>query len=280
MRTDERNLSAAEAARALGVSIRALKFYEQRGLVHPLRTEAGWRAYGADALSRLHQIIALKDMGLELSTIALLLKGALSSLDAVLALQEENLAARQAETERALDLVRRARARLSSGEALSVDDLSTLTRETTLNVQTIAQTVKMTDPLRRKYLTAEQYRKAMTLLDQESYLEAWVKAASAVQAAMKKGDATTPEALDAARQMRAVDLRISGGDPDFEERLGRMWHDAYSDPAIASRIPVGVDWMFFINQAIRALQAKEGSQMEQRKLPSKKDPLNLASTER
>ena len=74
MGTNERYLSSAEAAKALGVSKRALRFYEQRGLVKPIRSQSGRLAYGTEALVRFHQILALKRIGLKLSTIARLLK--------------------------------------------------------------------------------------------------------------------------------------------------------------------------------------------------------------
>src|SRR5215475_5454775 len=107
MGTNDRHLSVTAAARALGVSAKALRLYEKKGLVEPLRNESGWRFYGTEAFTRLHQILTLKHMGLKLSAIARLLSGSLASLDSVLALQEDNLAARQAETNRALSLVRR-----------------------------------------------------------------------------------------------------------------------------------------------------------------------------
>lgn len=37
-------LNPSEAARRLGISIKALRLYEQRGLITPKRTAAGWRA--------------------------------------------------------------------------------------------------------------------------------------------------------------------------------------------------------------------------------------------
>ena len=37
-------LNASEAAGRLGVSAKALRLYEQRGLLAPLRSAAGWRA--------------------------------------------------------------------------------------------------------------------------------------------------------------------------------------------------------------------------------------------
>ena len=41
-------LNPSEAARRLGISTKALRLYEQRGLLTPVRSAAGWRAYGAD----------------------------------------------------------------------------------------------------------------------------------------------------------------------------------------------------------------------------------------
>ncbi|MGE0717631.1 MAG: MerR family transcriptional regulator, partial [Alphaproteobacteria bacterium] len=45
-------LNPAEAARRLGVSAKALRLYEQRGLIAPARSAAGWRAYGPDEMVR------------------------------------------------------------------------------------------------------------------------------------------------------------------------------------------------------------------------------------
>jgi DNA-binding transcriptional MerR regulator len=71
-------LSPAETARRLGVSAKALRFYEQRGLVAPVRAANGYRAYGPDQIARLHQILALKHLGLPLARIADLLSGRLA----------------------------------------------------------------------------------------------------------------------------------------------------------------------------------------------------------
>jgi len=43
----------------LGVSAKALRLYEQRGLIAPLRTAAGWRVYGPDEMAR-----AARDRGI------------------------------------------------------------------------------------------------------------------------------------------------------------------------------------------------------------------------
>jgi DNA-binding transcriptional MerR regulator len=65
------HLSSAEIAKRFGISIKALRLYEQHGLLKPSRaangnTSAAWRAYGANQVTRLHQILVLKRLGLSL----------------------------------------------------------------------------------------------------------------------------------------------------------------------------------------------------------------------
>jgi len=59
-------LNASEAARRLGVSVKALRLYEERGLVAPLRTAAGWRAYGPEEMVRLAELAALRAQAREI----------------------------------------------------------------------------------------------------------------------------------------------------------------------------------------------------------------------
>ena len=77
---------ASEAARRLGVSIKALRLYEQRGLVTPERTAAGYRVYGPDALARAAEVVALRKLGLSLAQVAKALEGDAQSLAPALAL--------------------------------------------------------------------------------------------------------------------------------------------------------------------------------------------------
>ncbi len=137
-----RHFSPAEAARRLGVSVKALRVYEQHGFVKPLRSQADWRAYGPAEMARLHQVLALKRLGLSLARIGALLKDKASTLASVLALQEQVLAAEGARVEHALALVRAARNRLASGETLSIDDLATLTKETTMSTKPTPEEMK------------------------------------------------------------------------------------------------------------------------------------------
>jgi len=58
-----------EAAEMLGTSQSALRFYEQQGLVDPLRTPGGTRAYDRHHVQRLAAVIALNEAGVPLEAI-------------------------------------------------------------------------------------------------------------------------------------------------------------------------------------------------------------------
>jgi DNA-binding transcriptional MerR regulator len=56
--TSRQFLNPSEAAKRLGISARALRLYEQRGLIAPIRSATGWRTYGPDEIARAAQIVA------------------------------------------------------------------------------------------------------------------------------------------------------------------------------------------------------------------------------
>jgi DNA-binding transcriptional MerR regulator len=57
------------------VSIKTLRYYDEVGLLHPAKVDdfTGYRYYRFDQLSRLHRILALKDLGFSLEQIGRLL---------------------------------------------------------------------------------------------------------------------------------------------------------------------------------------------------------------
>jgi DNA-binding transcriptional MerR regulator len=66
--------SIGELAKLTGVSIRALRHYDDVGLLSPReRTAAGYRKYGETEMKRLRQIVAYRALGFDLATIAKLL---------------------------------------------------------------------------------------------------------------------------------------------------------------------------------------------------------------
>lgn len=122
----ERFLSPSEAAKQLGVSSKALRLYEARGLVRPLRTGAGWRAYGPDQMARAREIAALRGLGFSLAQVARLVDGDASGLEPALAAHQAALEARLGQLSGAAEAVRAMRRRLAAGEAPSLGELAAI----------------------------------------------------------------------------------------------------------------------------------------------------------
>ena len=119
-------LNPSEAARRLGVSAKALRLYEQRGLVTPLRTGAGWRAYGPGEMARAAEIAALRALGLSLAQVARVLGGDPQGLEPALAAHQAALEGRVRQLADAVEKVRGLRADLARGQAPSAGDLARL----------------------------------------------------------------------------------------------------------------------------------------------------------
>ena len=126
MAASVRYLSPSEAARRLGVSAKALRLYEQRGLVAPLRTEAGWRVYGPGEMERAAEIAALRTLGFSLAQVARVLKGDPEGLEPALAMHQAMLDDRLRALLATIDRVRAVRNDLTRGGAPTAGDLARL----------------------------------------------------------------------------------------------------------------------------------------------------------
>ncbi|GGI33881.1 MULTISPECIES: MerR family transcriptional regulator [Bradyrhizobium] len=96
-----------ELADATGVTVRALRHYEQTGLLTASqRTCGGHRMYDADSLTRVYHIVALRRLGLSLQEIRSALEGR-SSLSRLLSEQLERAEREVMRATAVRDLLRR-----------------------------------------------------------------------------------------------------------------------------------------------------------------------------
>lgn len=119
-------LNPSEAARRLGVSPKALRLYELRGLLSPGRTAAGYRAFGPDDMARAGEIAALRALGLSLAQVARVLTGVAGDLEPALAAHQAMLEGRIRELAVTVDKVRRLRAEMAGGRTPEAGELPRL----------------------------------------------------------------------------------------------------------------------------------------------------------
>jgi DNA-binding transcriptional MerR regulator len=122
------SMGAAECARRTGLTVRALRVYEQHRLIEPRRTGNGWRCYGPQELSRLNLIVTLRAFGMSLAQIGTLLATDPPPVTRVLQMQLQACSARKEAADKAVELVKTALATIESGGSLSLESLCNLTR--------------------------------------------------------------------------------------------------------------------------------------------------------
>ena len=130
MDTRDGLLTAAECATRTGLTPRALRLYEEHGLITPRRSAGGWRQYGPQELLRINSIVLLKTAGLSLAQIASITSPGIRDLDLhqILSIQLQTWRARRADAEHGQRIVEAALEHLSTSGSLSMDELCNLIR--------------------------------------------------------------------------------------------------------------------------------------------------------
>lgn len=177
-------LDIGEVAARTGLSHRALRFYEARGLVTPLRTAAGRRVYGPGELARLHAVIALKRAGFSLAAIGRTLAGRQTDLAGLVAAQIADLDHRLDELTASRGLLVAVQSRIDRGEPIDVATLCSLIRAGDRHME-----AEIWKSVTDRYLTPEE--KAAWAdnpmpegLDQQEYSARWKSLGTRIAAAL------------------------------------------------------------------------------------------------
>lgn len=179
-------LDIREVVRKTGLTSRALRFYEARGLVAPVRTHSGRRLYGAQALERINQIVALKRAGLTLAQIQRMTARRPLDLARLIEAQLEMLAARQTEIAEARALLLSVKSRIDRGEPVDVATFCSLIRQGDA-VMEHENWQKVAD---RYFTPEEQARWAERMedvpagFDHEAYNRRWAELGARIAAAL------------------------------------------------------------------------------------------------
>jgi len=188
-------LDIREVAKRTGLTSRALRFYEARGLLKPLRTYSGRRLYGRGELERIQQILALKRAGLSLAQIGKLTQHGSLDLSAIVDAQLKVIEERKAELDEARKLLLTVKSRIDRGEPVDAATFCSLIRQGD-KIMEAEDWKKVTD----RYFSpeeqarwAERMKDAPAEFDQEEYSRRWKDLGTRVEAAIPKG----PDSLEA-----------------------------------------------------------------------------------
>ncbi|MGG1663963.1 MerR family transcriptional regulator [Brevibacillus sp. NRS-1366] len=114
-----------EIAKLTGLTIRTLRFYDQIALFSPSeQTDSGHRLYTESDISRLHQILSLKELGLALEEIKSLLAQNQCSPIEIVSIQIERLKEKIKIQQKLLEELEHVSSLMHMKEALTVDDFT------------------------------------------------------------------------------------------------------------------------------------------------------------
>jgi DNA-binding transcriptional MerR regulator len=186
-------LDIREVARRTGLTSRALRFYEARGLLKPLRTYSGRRLYGCGELERIQQILALKRAGLTLAQIGKLTAQRTMDLRPIVEAQLNVIEERKAELDEARTLLLSIKSRIDRGEPVDAATFCSLIRQGD-KIMEAQDWKKVTD----RYFSSEEQdhwakHPPAADFDQAEYSRKWKDLGDRVQAAIPNGP-NRPEA--------------------------------------------------------------------------------------
>lgn len=227
-------LRIGQLAAKSGVSARALRLYEARGLLRPdTHSASGYRLYGAPALARLNEIGVLKRAGFTLAEIGRLLERKGSAA----ALIEARIVALRGEVQskaQALAALERAWRGLDSSSS---------------DIDQLLENIHMNEKLDVRFSEAEiaEFKRRGEILGKhftpEEREQLRRRAGQLGEAGMRQVQDAWPELI---RQVRgAMNLGIPPTDPSVVE-MGRRWHalvNAFTggDAAIARKLKDAYD---------------------------------------
>jgi MerR family transcriptional regulator, thiopeptide resistance regulator len=216
-----------EFATLAGVTVRALHHYDRLGLLKPSgRSAGGYRLYRDSDLARLEQIVVLKFLGLPLKQIGRLL-ACESPLAETLRRQQHVLAGKRRQLDLAIEAIGRAERSVLAGREPDWDLFKTIVKE--IEMQNSADWSK-------KYYSEDakakiEERRALWNPElQAQVTQQWTELVGDVTAALGE-DPAAPRAQALAARWRTLVEGFTGGDPEVQKGLNKMWADKDNWPA-------------------------------------------------
>ena len=269
--------STGKFAEKASVSVRTLRYYDSVGLLCPTAyTEAGYRLYTENDLSRLQQILALKFLGFSLEEIQHCLRVGPTSLQESLAQQKAMMRERREQLDMIIAAIDETEKLLAANKTNAND------WEPIVNVITVMQ-MSQTNDWRKKYLTEEQMQ-AMEELSKKHYTEEqrqhlaergknwteedqiqatqqWNEVGTELKRLIAIGAAPdSPEAQALVQKWQGLIQSFTGGDPGILQGLKNLTTDVRNRPESERpySMPFSGEDEKFLHKALEVYRQRQG----------------------
>ena len=129
-----REWKVGELAKMAGLTVRTLRFYDQIGLFSPSgHSDSGYRLYTETDISRLQQILSLKELGLSLEQIKVIMDGDQLSLSDIVSLQMDRLKENIRLQQKLLHELENVSSRMQRNELLTVENFTKIMQTMRMN---------------------------------------------------------------------------------------------------------------------------------------------------
>ena len=241
-------LQTREFAELTGVTVRALHHYDRLGLLKPGRySRAGYRLYRITDVARLEQIVALKFIGFSLKEIKNILSHGSTDLATALRRQREAMTEKRERLDLAIQAIQRA-------EYVAKADQS----DAELLVK-IIEVIKMQADMNwtKKYYSDEaqkEIQKRAATIPKEVIEQAqrdWSILIREVEAAAaSRMDPAGDEAQALARRWSELLRGFTGGNPEIQKGLNKVYADRANWPATMPK-PFSEEAQAFMMKAMK-----------------------------
>ncbi|HKJ46299.1 MAG TPA: MerR family transcriptional regulator [Balneolales bacterium] len=234
-------LKIGQLARRTGLTVRTLRYYDEIGLLNPSkRMDSGYRLYGVEEIERLHNILALRQLGFSLEEMQSCLDNPEYSLD--------NIIIRQMKQVREdIELKKQLYARLKTmadhirfAEKISVDELIQ-----TMKVMTMHEKYFNEDQMEE----LKQRRNNIGQVRMQQAQKDWQELINDVRIEMKNGaDPIDKKVQELAKRWKKLIEEFTGGDSQIQNSLRDMYTS--EGPEKASQGFVDAEVMSFMSRAL------------------------------
>ena len=213
---------AHEFAQRAGVTVRTLHHYDRLGLLKATRrTRAGYRLYSDPDLLRLEQIVVLKAIGLTLKETRDLLQRDRSALQDTLARQQRVLTGKRKQLDKAIRAIGAAKRALESDGEPDWMLFTRIIKEITMQNDTDWTKQYYSDDAQAK-VDARRHLWSPEL--QEKVTKQWNELFRDIEASLNE-DPAGPTAQALLARWRQLVSAFTGGDPEIQKGLNRMYSD-------------------------------------------------------